>query len=216
MNKERCFICGNIVLGLRGQDLYLDTYFLQGDDSDILDNNAFGECHVKCLHSFRCRSLWRKRIIENFIYSRKFKPVESSLIGHDVLWNPGMKEFVVVDPGSSFRFVGVRSLHEWKSVGAIYLRTIEEMLRVDLSGSVTLLEEVLQRGVLGGEGFPLIAMIDRLSIRQHILSLEAVEEGLLWVQDTEETTLFMTAKYSEFLPADVYSDLERLSKEGLS
>jgi hypothetical protein len=51
MSEPRCFVCGQSVLGLSGQDLSLEPYYLRDDaDSEqLFEAEAFGDVHCKCL-----------------------------------------------------------------------------------------------------------------------------------------------------------------------
>src|SRR4051812_16703878 len=83
MNMAVCPLCSQIVLGLRGQDINLDTFYLTSgvEDKAIFDAGVFGECHIACLVSSSWARLWGVRILQNLFNVRGF-----TLVYEDVEW----------------------------------------------------------------------------------------------------------------------------------
>jgi hypothetical protein len=197
----------------------LDTFYLKRDE-DIIKSNAFGECHIKCLQGSPWRFRWRSRIIENIRDVRGFAEVATLAAGYSVFWNPRLREFATVDAAGALGYVRADLLADLLNGGTeiqgIVLYEVLETLRLDLSSNGALLGDLLQRGGLGGEGFLLIEMIDRLSLAEHILNRLPLEGGRVWVKDVVDTTLYLMARYNGFLPQDVYQSLVQVNSKGRS
>lgn len=62
-----CFVCGQPVVGLQGQDYDWNTTLLRpdrGEDQRILDQKAFGPCHLLCLVHSEWGRFWAGRFLE--------------------------------------------------------------------------------------------------------------------------------------------------------
>ncbi len=92
-----CPFCGRIVLGLKGQDVVLDTFFLGGEDADrrLVRDGLYGDCHVFCLEQSDCGPIWADRILRNFRDVRNFAVAEAAPPFH-LLRNPNLPESVMI------------------------------------------------------------------------------------------------------------------------
>lgn len=62
-----CFVCGQPVVGLQGQDYDWNTILLHSDreeDQRALDQKAFGPCHLLCLIRAEWGRFWVRRFLE--------------------------------------------------------------------------------------------------------------------------------------------------------
>jgi hypothetical protein len=65
---EHCCFCGRVVLGLQGQDAYLEPYLLRRDGSDeaVVIADMIGACHLKCLLGSGAGTFWAARMKEYY------------------------------------------------------------------------------------------------------------------------------------------------------
>ncbi len=83
-NVDHCCICGRVVLGLQGQDAFLEPYLLRRDNSDetVLIADIIGPCHLKCLLGSGAGTFWASRMKEHYVlphHARTVRTDEESL-----------------------------------------------------------------------------------------------------------------------------------------
>ena len=163
-----CPFCGRIVLGLKGQDVVLDTFFLGGEDADrrLLRDGFYGDCHVFCLEQSGCGPIWGDRILKNFRDVRKLAVVEAAPPFH-LLRNPNLPESVIISAlggylviadnelrGSVERdadrlfavdgsFEALLTKENQESIGPAAMQQLSEAYRAEHQGSLKSLLEVL-------------------------------------------------------------------------
>jgi hypothetical protein len=74
-NHFPCFICGNPVLSIPGQDILCENYVLSPDlplGQEADEQNMSGLCHLKCLINSQWGKLWAGSFVDHFSGIRKF------------------------------------------------------------------------------------------------------------------------------------------------
>src|SRR3954471_10213893 len=91
---ETCSFCGLPVIGLRGQDDFLDPYYFKDSSEDLLVREAFafGTCHARCLVGSRWAEFWLRRRLENLANVRGFQSFRGINCWH--LVNPRSSDLV--------------------------------------------------------------------------------------------------------------------------
>ncbi len=214
---SNCFICGNRVLGLQGQDVFLDTFYLHDEimDQHVTDQQAFGDCHAICLADSARGDFWGKRIRENMMLVRHFSLLaETSSI--TLVRNQAMKESVIIDRSGLVIYVSDRSLKKSRSVVEGWLLPIQHEFNVDLSDQPQLARIISISLATTGQ-FPLHELIKRLDLDRYLLHPIAVKDGKLYQIPTRSDrklrqasiirqSLFVSTQleYSIYLPQHVW------------
>jgi hypothetical protein len=81
---DHCRVCGRVVLGLQGQDAFLEPYLLRQDSSDetAVIADIIGPCHLKCLLGSGAGAFWASRMKERYVlphHARTVRADEESL-----------------------------------------------------------------------------------------------------------------------------------------
>ncbi len=81
---DHCCMCGRVVLGLQGQDAFLEPYLLRRDDSaeTAVIADIIGPCHLRCLLGSRAGTFWAGRMKEHYVsphHARTVRTDEESL-----------------------------------------------------------------------------------------------------------------------------------------
>lgn len=174
-----CFICGQQVLGLVGQDLRLDTFYLhdEPEDREVLSAEAFGDCHLSCLIDSTWGAFWARRIAENLEHVRNFAVVSSD---NDVtiFRNEGMRESVAVRTDgwvANFSDKAVRSGHA--VADGVFVPVAQE-----LTLPITAHPDVADRAgnaLLSSGSFALPELVKALRLADYLLYPDAIRDGEL-------------------------------------
>jgi hypothetical protein len=129
----RCPFCTQVVLGLRGQDLFLDSFFLQDSDADRRATAAgvLGHCHARCLAESEWAQFWAERVRENFEEVRRFELIVDDE-AFTVFRNQALQEHILLRPDGWFVRVYHRELNDAYSRSAGVLIPVSET-RSDLA-----------------------------------------------------------------------------------
>jgi hypothetical protein len=218
-NFPSCFICKQRVLGLRGQDLNLDTFYLQGQHADlqVIAENAFGECHMLCLLGSKWGSFWAERIAENMRHVRRFESlIESEQF--QMLRNARMTETIIIRTDGWIKFVSDRRLHEARKTTEGLLLPVREEMSVELSDDMALIAD-LERTLASNRPFSLWEFVSKLGLANRLLYPEAIRPGEIYpVQGPTvpakplkrwqgDTFLIAAFSYDEFVPGDFVEPL---------
>ncbi len=162
-----CFECNLPVLGLRGQDTMLDTYYLSSSDQDIIDANAFGDCHLICLATSRWIDRWILAVRRNFEDVRRF-----SLLSSVPAWIYKVEttaELFVVYPTGRIELLEPRTIQTIEA-GASKIDIIEELM-IEF-------DPVMRKKVISlGQGGRLSWLLDELGVRDRLLEPTMVDSG---------------------------------------
>jgi hypothetical protein len=221
-----CFLCADQVLGLRGQDVTLDTFYLcnQDEDQKALANDAFGECHLRCLINSKWGGFWARRIAGNLRDVRQFECLlENEEL--QVLRNVRLAETIVVRSDGWFTFLPDLRLREARKTPEGLLLPVTEEMSVMLSGHSELIAEIEQE-LEAKRAVSLWDLTNRLGLSEHLLYPEAIRPGEVnLLQGTGarnkplrcgegEILLFAVFTYDEFIPGDVAEPVLQLRHSG--
>ena len=163
-----CPFCGRIVLGLKGQDVVLDTFFLDGEDADrrLVRDGLYGDCHIFCLERSDCGRLWGNRILKNFRDVRHFGLIESTSPFH-LLRNPNVPESVIVSDLGGYLIVNDNDLRERVE------REVDWLFPVD-----SFFEAILTQENQESIGIAFIRRMSEARITEHQGSMESLLDDL--------------------------------------
>lgn len=208
---ETCFLCNQRVLGLVGQELILEAYYLRPDD-DAWFADAYGPCHISCLISSRWGSKWslymQRHIqrVDNFtiihsaddlIAYRTDRLPETRVVQHNGLvfnvQDNDIKHATQVNGGSLIRVAAELSLDFTKSP-----HVAEPVQRVLAANQVLALQDLLQHlGVWERMLYPIALEKGELRLDKQSLKIlrrqSEVTHGWIWGK----------ALYTQFVPEKV-------------
>jgi len=224
MTWSKCFVCERRVIGLKGQDAFLDTFYLKGEDRDrqVIEAKAFGSCHFVCLMTTQWSSFWAMHISENMQFVRRF-PVIAESNDLQILHNDVMNDTVIIERQGWFTSLSDASLKEVMQADGKWLAPIRHELTLDLAGQENLFDLIAESFALT-QPYPLFTLIQNLNLDDRLLSPFAVESGSVRSQrvglgskaqgawKTQEV-LSVEARYFNFLPQNVYGLLNQVYME---
>ncbi len=177
--RDHCFECGDLVIGLIGQDAVLDTFYLQADEEGhrILEEGAFGEVHLVCLIHSVWGSFWAARMAANMRDVRGLSvQFESDRL---VLFrNDALNETIAIRHDGWYGYLrddAVGAGHETQ--GGILLSVTRE-LNLRLSDYPQVYDE-LDASLSHGTAYPLLDLVTRLELRKRLFSVDALDDGRL-------------------------------------
>jgi hypothetical protein len=213
MNKPICFICNHQVIGLSGQDLTLDTFYLHGEPEDrqVVADNAFGDCHLLCLVNSKWGRFWGKRVLGNLKNVRRYGSIfESSEVS--ILRNDVMLESAVVRADGWMTFVSDRPLLAARTIAGGRLLPVVHPLTIDLSENVNLIERI-QPAFEANTSVNLFELVVELGLQDYLLYPEAIRDGDVRRLDTDAGTEPITRSHGEVLLTAMLSYHQLLPEE---
>lgn len=198
LEKYNCFICRKPILGLKGQDLVLDSYLLtgSGEDKKILDNETFGSVHIKCLSEDAFAfNFWRTRLLEHYSAGSFYKYKD------DILINNNSAEIMSFE---SIQIFSVRKIEIQSVDDAQNNIASEHEINVDLTSlgrnDLNQISEALKKRNL----FPLIELIGKLKISDFIINSETLSDASIKAFVAEEEETFYALKEGFFSGICIY------------
>jgi hypothetical protein len=218
-SQPNCFICGNRVLGLRGQDIVLDTFYLQAHEeaADIIAQNAFGEAHLKCFVGSQWSGAWAQCIAENLIHVRRFETLLNRT-DLQILRNPKMREVALIRADGWIRFLSERSLGAARSSPAGVSIAVKEEMSVVLPENQALLGN-LEQAFHAKQYAHLSELVVALGVADYLLFPDSIRAGAITPvrgpgpqpeplrRLRGEIYLNAVFSYDEFVPAAVADSL---------
>lgn len=207
MSQYGCFVCGNTVIGLKAQDLYLDTVLLDDHpDAEVLVNaQAFGPCHALCLTNSTYGGKWFRFL------SRRLTRNSSIVFEDDAyLCVNDWSGTAVLRRDGWYVEVNGRPIAVSESG---YLFQVEENLYIDFSSNRRL-GETVRKSVMGRRQVSLIEILSGLGIAPFLLYPEAVSDGVVFLSKeyrdergrpccdvpNQEDVLYIAARYKCLIP----------------
>jgi hypothetical protein len=175
MNYNCCF-CKQIVLGLKGQDEYLDSFYLQDGecDTEVARGGVFGWCHVQCLVRSQWSQFWRNRRLENFEQIRKYDVLLDDGERYRVLLNPTGGDLVIADCDGTFTQIESSCLRRTKCSDEICLIPMSHRLDVDLG---VLSNKEIAKEFSKARELSLIQLLRSLGIQSLLVEPRGIEGG---------------------------------------
>jgi hypothetical protein len=162
INNPKCFVCHEACLGLKGQDVICDTFYtLSGvEDKQMLEAQAFGEFHLKCLMSSQWGNYWSKRILNNLVLVRHY-PIIGEINGVTVLRNERIRTTFLLGNNGWRTEVYDKDMKERIPASGEFHLPVKHDFNVNLLDYPTVASEI-QNASSKNEDFPLVALVDRL------------------------------------------------------
>lgn len=174
--RGKCFLCNSKVLGLIGQDAFLDPYNLTSKcegDNLILNSEAFGECHIKCLIDSPFGILWsdilKRNDTENFT-EESIKFINDWFICR----NERGRENRIRRSDGYFLTLNDKELKNPKKKNGYNLFDFEDLFDFELPEDVVLANSLC----LGGE-FALLDILNNLKIAKNLVDPLILEQSLV-------------------------------------
>lgn len=197
-SMNTCFECRLPVLGLRGQDTELDTFYLGASDQEILEAEAYGSCHLICLATGKWAERWVAAIRRNFEQERRFVLLDSA--PNWIYQVPTTKELVVVYPTGRREFLSRQVVKAMKA-GDSTMNVVEPgMVEFD----ATVREHVASKG----QG-DLAWLLDELGTRHLLWEPRSVEGGRFRVTGSDSRGLELELAYDVEFGHDVAAQVRR-------
>jgi hypothetical protein len=211
MSLPLCPFCQKEVLGLVGQDICLDTFYLQDNEEDkqIVEMGIYGMCHFLCLISDNLGNFWSKRILENMTLVRKF-PIIAVQNNITLLRNNRMRETIAIRQDGWVAYIRDDALTARIELDqGCFIPNIHE-LNLDLSDHPSL-ADVIQTTLNQDRSYPIREIVYSLKLNDYTLYPEAIENGILIpriatagekkeLSEQYKTHINANAQYLIFLP----------------
>lgn len=210
-----CPFCQREVLGLIGQDISLDTFYLQDtpEDTKVIETEIFGMCHFLCLTNTRWGRFWSRRILENMATVRKF-PIRAETKHITILRNDQLQETIVIRQDGWLAYIDDKALKAKIDIEGGCLIPISHELNLDLSDHPEL-SAMVQDVFIQGYPYALLDIVNALNLAGRLLYPQALKNGTLVRRDskkrgkkaqaynTSQSVISTKAKYFNFLPEEV-------------
>ncbi len=234
MQETLCFLCGNVVLGLVGQDAVMDTYLIDNNTPEarqVITRRAFGNCHLRCLIQSPYGGFWAQcmarhearvkrspMLFENdtYIMYRHDRTKETRLIGKDG-WTQTVTD---------------NELYQSVSCNGGYLIAIRHDYNLNFADTPELGKSV-QESIFQKQSYPLLLLAQELHVEPYLLYPVAVQNGALrsrepslsrtqapeqshsqnWVSAIADYAYFLPQEAAEILFANVAAPLHALSPD---
>lgn len=202
MAMPTCFECKLPVLGLRGQDTMLDTYYLTSSDQDILDADAFGDCHLICLATSKWIERWIVALRRNFEGVRRFR-----LLSSGPAWIYKVQttaELFVVYPTGRVEQLEPRTIRAVEA-GDSKIDIVEELM-IEFDPAVR------DKIIVLGQGERLSWLIDELGVRDRLLEPTMVDSGTFRIIGSDARGIQIQFAYSVDIGHDVAAQIRKLNR----
>lgn len=202
MAMPTCFECKLPVLGLRGQDTMLDTYYLTSSDQDILDADAFGDCHLICLATSKWIERWIVALRRNFEGVRRFP-----LLSSEPAWIYKVQttaELFVVYPTGRVEQLEPRTIRAVEA-GDSKIDIVEELM---IEFDPAMREKIIALG----QGERLSWLIDELGVRDRLLEPTMVDSGTFRIIGSDARGVQIQFAYSVDIGHDVAAQIRKLNR----
>jgi hypothetical protein len=214
LDARPCFLCGNTVLGLAGQDIVLDTFLLRPGkrDDEVLAEEAFGPCHLKCLIGSRWASFWSERVSQNYTFVRKLRAVHRS-DEVSVFRNRLIAETVVVRSNGWIGSFTDAELKVAETVPEGQLVPVSMQAAWDVTADRDL-HAAIETAMAAQKPFSLFEYVSRLGLADRLWFAEAIRRGRI-VRGTASnedpagsagvagSSISVELSYYKLLPADI-------------
>ena len=214
-----CFMCGDPVLELEGQDVVLATVHLRErpsqPDAEALDAGAFGAVHLRCFVGSRWGPFWAARIREGFEEGPRGLPVrwESDdlvLIRHEVL---SLRTTIAIRRDGWFGSLDDHQLRERRAVTGGALLPVRHDFNLEITEHGALWRDATMAFRRDGN-YPLLRLVDGLNLRRRLWCEAALEHGRLEPAPSPEDEdadgelwIEAVSVYERFVPDDVLGPL---------
>jgi hypothetical protein len=193
-------LCRLDVLGLRGQDVALDSYVLGPEDDEMLDLGIYGECHLRCLVESEWGALWASRWLENFTAVRGWPVVTSGDV--HVLRNPRLPETTVIRDDGWIANVADSAFLRRQDAFDGHLVPVRHELNLPLAAHAGL-GPAINAALADNRAYPLVDVVNALGLGDRLWSPQALSAGSLnpsRVPVTDPRHVTANAVYAVFLP----------------
>ncbi|HEX2908202.1 MAG TPA: hypothetical protein VHO69_15130 [Phototrophicaceae bacterium] len=205
MRQAKCFICQNLCLYLAGQDTFCDTYMRlhEAEDSLMIEAEAFGECHLKCLINSPWGEYWSRGIFRHLVSDRNY-PVIGEIEGITILRNARTRMTFLLRENGWTTAIPDQHLRERVAVNNGFYLPVKQVFEVILPDKPDLVQEV-REGLSNKKAYPLPKLIDKLGLQPYLFYPDAVQSGLLHFREANvpPEAISTHAEYNEFLPTRV-------------
>jgi hypothetical protein len=208
--ESKCFLCGNIVLGIKGQDAVLQPYYLQEEGRSVVAADLYGPCHLSCLVTSQWGGFWAERRIKHIEgvlgLPRVFDHGELVAFG-----NARHQEAIIVrSDGVEFQ-VSFGSAATALQISGGYLVPVRDEWYLHLPAHASLVKTI-QEALLKEGSYALHHLMIALGLADRLLFPEALERAELQIrnpnskktrrliQSWSDTFVSARAFYSSFIP----------------
>lgn len=203
---DKCFICQELVLGLRGQDDSFDTALLEPNDKAISEQ-AYGSCHIPCLVQSRWGFHWAKAVLRHLERSPQVARLYDDG-NHIAVANTQTKDIRVIRSDGKSWNIRRREFSNLRRIKNYWQLPIEEEFNFELRGMETLIHEVQERLSLAAE-LPLMELLIRMGVEKRY-SPPALESGRLVLKQELKrywtaTGISVWASYAEMVPDQIHA-----------
>ena len=168
----------------------------------MLEAEAFGECHLRCLINSPWGEYWSKRILSNYVLIRKI-PTIGQIGSVKVLRNERIRTTFLFGNDGWMADVHDQYMKQRISVNGGFHLPVKEAFDIDLLDFPNIAHEI-RSAFLNNKSFALQMLIDKLGIESHLLYPGAIQSGLLHLRPIEgiiaPTMITTYSEYNEFLP----------------
>ncbi len=174
-----CCFCTEPVLGLFGQDDFLDTVNLaeEPDDSEVIQRELFGPVHLSCLAQSGWGPFWYRRRLDALLLSGRaqtaFQDESTTIVAQ-----PVFGELVIAAADGRFLHVDTRQISGRQKLGDSWFLPVFHDLTISLKEISNYNNQILRDWQFSGAS-SLLSLIDALGIRTRLTRIEPIEKGVL-------------------------------------
>ena len=183
-----CYICKKPVLGLKGQDVILDTYLLNDslESKAVLQSENYGRVHLTCLsQDSHYWDFWRSRLHENFV-TRGY-----TVWSEQILVNKNAKELVIFEPNRWFSVRNTEIVSLDQATQKIQVRHEVNLILSNLSKKET---DQISDHLHKPSGYQLNDLIARLELEPVILHRDELVSARISPLEDEAKETFRALK----------------------
>ena len=203
MQLPACPFCGDPVVGIAGQDIALDTFYLSTADTDnaVVNRGLFGLSHLSCLMESDVGAFWSTRIVENLTRVRSF-PAIGSDNAHVLLRNDRLNETVAIGRDGWMVHLDDASVRRREPFDEGFLIPHRQELNLDLTDFPSAVAD-LSVSAASGDEYPLLSLLGLLHITNRLLVPRALERASLERVAISVNFVAAAANYHKFVPRSV-------------
>jgi hypothetical protein len=218
--EHNCFICGDLVLGIQGQDDNFEPYYVE-DEREALAAGKYGPCHVLCLVTSHWGEYWSRQRIRHMEETLGL-PRVFELGGLVVFQNTREQAAIVVrQDGAEFK-VAYSSPVNAREIPGGHLLPVKQAWNLYLPQHPQVVRKI-REALLQSGSYPLPELTSALDLDSRLLYPSALEQGQLRIEKPNskksqqrikswsERFVSAEAVYAQFIP-DAVMEAVRLTK----
>lgn len=192
LSRYNCSLCKKPIIGIKGQDLVLDTYLLSEsiEDKRILEKGIFGSVHIKCLlNDYSNYNFWHKKLSEHYLNGSFYE------CNDDILINKNSLEIMSFEENQIFSLRNIEILSINQIENTILIR---DEINVDLTSLKNNDIIRLTKKLKDENQSYLSELIDLIKINELIINPIILSNAIIKPFDNDKDETFYNLKESFF------------------